>query len=63
MSPEEKRIVVYRFRMVDAGREIAPQHMWGTVEAMPPCTRRPIPRARAPDRSSEQGFSSSRPRI
>ena len=31
---EEKKVAVYRFRKIDAGREIAPRHMWGTPDAI-----------------------------
>jgi hypothetical protein len=59
VSLSENKIVVYRFRMMDAGREIAPQHMWGTAEAiaaLPGCE--PIPEsARTVHRKLlEQGF-------
>lgn len=31
---EDKKVAVYRFRKVEGGREISPQHMWGTPEAI-----------------------------
>ena len=30
----DNKVTVYRFRRVDEGREISPQHMWGTPEAI-----------------------------
>ena len=39
---EENKVTVYRFRKLEAGREISPQHMWGTLEAIAELGAQPI---------------------
>jgi len=41
---DDHNVTVFRFRRIDSGREISPQHMWGTAEAiatLPGCELRP----------------------
>jgi hypothetical protein len=39
---QENKVTVYRFRKVEGGREISPQHMWGTAEAIAELGAQPI---------------------
>ena len=56
---DENKVLVYRFRRTEAGREIAPQHMWGTPEAiaaLPGCEAIPESARHVHRKLIEQGF-------
>ena len=55
----DNKIIVYRFRMSEEGREISPQHMWGTPEAiaaLPGCVAIPETARAVHRKLLEQGF-------
>ena len=55
----DNKVTVYRFRRIQAGREISPQHMWGTPEAiaaLPGCEVIPEASRTVTRKLLEQGF-------
>jgi hypothetical protein len=55
----DNKVTVYRFRRIQAGREISPQHMWGTPEAiaaLPGCELIAEPSRTIHRKLLEQGF-------
>jgi hypothetical protein len=54
-----KTATVYRFRLVENGREFAPRHMWGTLEAigtLTECAAIMESSRQVPEEALENGF-------